>query len=52
MTTKTIRYQELTLLPSRYQELTLLPSTKTNTAWESGITPDGELQFYRLIETN
>ncbi len=29
-----------------------ISATKTNTAWESGITPDGELQFYRLIETN
>lgn len=29
-----------------------ISATKTNTAWESGVTPDGEHQFYRLIKTN
>lgn len=29
-----------------------ISATKTNTAWESGGAPSGDLRFYRLIETN
>lgn len=29
-----------------------ISATKTNTSWESGASPSGELQFYRLIKTN